>query len=66
MASSIACRRVLLALVIALPLIQAQRATDPTAQYNVTVSPWVNHRYVVGVSYSRASPLLAYLQRLFR
>ena len=56
MASSTACRRVLLTLVIALPLLQAQRATDPTAQYNVTVSPWVNHRYALD----------ALLQRRFR
>ena len=51
MASATACRRVLLTLVIALPLLHAQRATDPTAQYNVTVSPWVNHRYALDAIY---------------
>lgn len=46
MALSVFSRRTVLALFLALPLIAAQGATDPVAQYNVTISPWVNHKCV--------------------
>ena len=60
MTLSIISRRAVLALLLAVPLIAAQRATDPVAQYNVTVSPWVNHRYVaVGVYASQPLVLVS-------
>nr|QOL01231.1 putative extracellular protein TR9_039 [Trebouxia lynnae] len=57
MTLSIISRRAVLALLLAVPLIAAQRATDPVAQYNVTVSPWVNHRVYAPLSLPVGSQL---------
>ncbi|KAL3155077.1 hypothetical protein ABBQ38_011141 [Trebouxia sp. C0009 RCD-2024] len=57
MASAAACRLVVLTLAIALPFIAAQRPADPAATYNVTVSPWVNHRVYAPLSVPLGSQL---------